>query len=510
MAQLWSMFTKRNSYNVFAMISKKNFRQSRFYYFKKHSGFLKAIFIECFLSINKRTLFLFLIISFFLFNSLYKLDQNMVFIGDQGWFYLSARDMVLNHNIPLVGITSSHTWLHQGPLWTYFLSLAFLLFSFNPLSGAYITIFFGGLSIILIYILGKEIRDEKLGLITALLYSVSPLVVFYSRFPYHTSLIPFFVLLLLFFLFRWIKEKLAYFPLIILVFGLLYNLELATFSLVISVILVEIYGLFKKKQWAIGIFNRKTIFFSFVSFLISMLPILVYDLQNGFKQTLVFSGWIIYKPIAFLLNSSGTFSIEKLSNLLKFLLQNLNSLLFSLPSIFSILLLMSSVAFLIYLRKRERQSEGLSLLILLLFLVFFSTLTLLVNMTVSDAYLPMFFPMIIILISFFVYSLFKIARAIAFMLIFIFLVLSLWTTYKYNGRDLGKRINASREIIKLSQGKQYTIEGKGIGSEFESFTANYEYLTWWLGHGPSKKEEKLKFYIEENSSRIQVEEKIRR
>jgi len=28
----------------------------------------------------------------------------MPFIGDQGWFYLSARNMLVHGNIPLVGI----------------------------------------------------------------------------------------------------------------------------------------------------------------------------------------------------------------------------------------------------------------------------------------------------------------------------------------------------------------------------------------------------------------------
>lgn len=51
-----------------------------------------------------------------------RLPQLVAFIGDQGWFYLSARDVLLSGNIPLVGITSSHTWLHQGPRWTYLLA----------------------------------------------------------------------------------------------------------------------------------------------------------------------------------------------------------------------------------------------------------------------------------------------------------------------------------------------------------------------------------------------------
>ena len=35
---------------------------------------------------------------------LYRLSDLMPFIGDQGWFYLSARNMLVHGNIPLVGI----------------------------------------------------------------------------------------------------------------------------------------------------------------------------------------------------------------------------------------------------------------------------------------------------------------------------------------------------------------------------------------------------------------------
>jgi len=45
-----------------------------------------------------------------------RLSALMMFIGDQWWFYLSARDLILTGNIPLVGITSSHIWIYQGPL----------------------------------------------------------------------------------------------------------------------------------------------------------------------------------------------------------------------------------------------------------------------------------------------------------------------------------------------------------------------------------------------------------
>src|SRR3990172_3783075 len=106
-----------------------------------------------------------------------RLGELMAFIGDQGWFYLSARDMLISGNIPFVGITSSHTWLHQGPLWTYMLAGALWISNFNPVSGAILTALGGTSSIFLIYKLGKEFFSKTFGLVAALVYATSPLII---------------------------------------------------------------------------------------------------------------------------------------------------------------------------------------------------------------------------------------------------------------------------------------------------------------------------------------------
>ena len=59
----------------------------------------------------------------------------------------------------------------------------------------------------------------------------------------------------------------------------------------------------------------------------------------------------------------------------------------------------------------------------------------------------------------------------------------------------------------MANGKKYNIEGRGEGSEFESFTMNYEYLLWWKGNPPSRQKQDLNFVIEEKQNRIDVKMK---
>jgi len=175
-------------------------KNSRQYYFKKYYGVFIAKFVEFFLSFGKRealfssVLFGILLLGSFL--RLNQLDRYTSFIGDQAWFYISARDLIVNFNVPLLGITSSHTWIHQGPLWTYMLAPILLLFNFSPIGGFYLSAFIGIISILASYKLASEFFSRRLGIIFALLFATSPLVVFHSRFAYHTSPISLLVLLL--------------------------------------------------------------------------------------------------------------------------------------------------------------------------------------------------------------------------------------------------------------------------------------------------------------------------
>ncbi|MEK7502576.1 MAG: glycosyltransferase, partial [Patescibacteria group bacterium] len=240
---------KRNDIN-------RIFAKSRFYYFKKWHGFFPALFLELFLRFKKEYIFLGLIFLLALFLRVYKLDSTMTFIGDQGWFYLSARDAVLNKEIPLVGITSSHTWLHQGPYWTYIVAFLFWIFNFNPMVPAYFTAFLGALTIWLIYKVSKELFLEKFGLISAAIYATSPLIIANDRFAYHTSPIPFFTLIFIFCVYKWTKGNYIFFAPALITLGVLYNFELATASLFGVLFIFLFYGIIRRKSWAVKIFER--------------------------------------------------------------------------------------------------------------------------------------------------------------------------------------------------------------------------------------------------------------
>lgn len=186
------------------------------------------------------------------------------FFGDIAWFYLSARDALLSGKFPLLGITSSIVWLHQGPLWTYLLVPALLFSNYYPFSGI---IFISVLNIFLFpnfYYLILKIFNRKTAILVTFLLVFLPWWTMHSRTPYHTSPIPLFEVIFLLCLIKQ-RDFLAG-----LFLGFLYQLHLLTFIF-----------------WPLMIFrlNKKSI----SGFILGILPFLI----AGPTQTLGIFVWLI-------------------------------------------------------------------------------------------------------------------------------------------------------------------------------------------------------------------------
>lgn len=437
-----------------------------------------------------------------------RLPELMAFIGDQGWFYLSARDMLLTGNIPLVGITSSHTWLHQGPLWTYMLAGALWVSNFNPVSGAVLTALIGIGSIFLIYKVGVDFFSKNLGLAAALIYATSPLIVIHERLAYHTSPIPFIVLLLIYSLLKVLKGDSIYMPIAALSISLLYNFELATVVFILVVLFVLGIGIYKKERWVKPLKNRKVIFLSILALIVPMIPVLIYDVGHGLPQTAKFGAWFFYKGLQ-VVGLIGKSMSEPFLNVVNFFIDKISLLIFAPSDLIAISILLAALGFCAVSIKRISFLSPLTLIFWLTTIGLVGFFTAGVR---SEAYLPMLFPGIVLLTSFLFVSLIKVNRYAIFIVIAIS-VLNAIFIFQNNyfvdrspgyGPSLVKRVRVVENIIKQAGGREYNIEGRGVGSEFDSFTMNYEYLLWWKGVPPSRVNEDLIFVIEEKDSQIDV------
>ena len=507
---LWERSTKkRNDIN-------KIFNESRYYYFKKHFGIIPALFINAFLNFSKYSFFELLIVLLAAYLLFYKLGYLMNFIGDQAWFYLSARDMLLTGHIPLVGITSSHTWLHQGPFWTYLLAVALYIGKFNPVYGAYLTASVGLFTVWLVYKIGSEMFSLRTGIIASLFYSTSPLIIHNVRMPYHTSIIPTLTLLWFYVFYKWITGFKYGFPLLIFILAILYNFELSMIMLFPILIIILLYGLAKKTSWSNLVITPKILFLSCIGLIIPMIPIMLYDIHHGYPQTIKFGIWILYKIAIFIHIPMQHRDIpgETYQSMFSFASIRIPRLIFIQSTVVSwIIVLISFINLLLInynLFKKGKLVQKFSIL-LLLFMI--PLLFYIAERTNSDAYWPVFFPTVAFMFAIFFDRMLSFGR-LFYLFLGLFILIIFINAWAFLRSDYLKdettftfyaRIAAAKQIIKESGGKEYNIYGKGSENKYPSFTMNYQYLTWWLGHEPSQKMQKLHFYISEQGSEIIIQ-----
>ena len=464
----------------------------------------------------KKNFALFLILLLATFLRFYRLSELMVFGGDVARDFLTARDITLKGQIPLVGCPSSVPWLHQGAFFIYLLGFVLWLGRYNPLAGGYFVGIFGVLGVLGVYLLGKKFFSEKAGLWAAFFYATSPLIVLFDRYPYHQSLISLFTIIFMFSLWKMMKNvKLV--VLSFFLFGILMQLELSNLVL-LPILLIWLYQY--RKQ-----INFKLLFFSFVAFLFTWLPKIIYDFQNGWTQTVGFIVWVIHKlpPVSNLIGEKGPgiSFYEKL----KIIFSALSRIIFW-PSVeVSIGIFVLGCFFLLkgYLgefreKKGSLKEKSISLLLLWIFIPF---LGFLVHGAPSESYVPVLFGAIALLLGVGIsFARRHIGRLGALSVIVLGVFNTFWvvkhnyflltgtvtdTKESYNfGQSYTLNMQIADFIIQDAQKQKYNLIPLGDFARFDSSDDNLFYLTWYLGNEPSGKQEKMQFFVYNQEEGITV------
>ncbi|CAN5195238.1 hypothetical protein BH09PAT1_BH09PAT1_3920 [soil metagenome] len=487
------------------------FQQSRFYFFKKHYGVFNAFIVELILRMSKEAFFILLLLFISFIFQVKEVAHDAIFIGDQAWFYLSSRDLLLMKEFPLVGITSSHTWLHQGPLWTYILAFILWFARFNPYFVTYFSLLCSFITTLILYFIGKKIFSKQIAMIASVLYALSPLIIQLNRMPYHTTLIPLFTIIYFYCLSEWIKGKKGYFIGCFFLLGILYNLELATVILVTPLLLFLIYGIINKKEWIVSLTKRDfkhTLLFT----TIPMLPVIIYDVSHGFKQTIVYAGWLVFNALrgvsSLFQHSSSQGSVTAT---LVFILERIQWLIF-LPNYliavvcFFILLIFLVIKLFLEVKNHKVSSST----ILLVMWLFIPLLMILGNKTPSDAYLPLLFPAIFYGFGVLIGSLRGKVIYVSALITILVVILNISTLLEHNysitgvkNISLGDEQKAASSMINQSHGRDFAITGRGEGSQFRSYIMPYEYFVWYLGR-PVNPKSRLVFQVEQKDSQIKI------
>lgn len=144
-----------------------------------------------------------LLISLFLislFLRFYLLPQNLFFGPEQGIDFMAIKHISIDHKLTLIGAKTDVSGVFHGPIYYYLSVIPFLLSQGNPLIISIFFILLNSLSIFLIYHLGKIIGGKRVGVIAALLFTISFETIIYPRWlSAHPLAIPLSTLFFLFF-----------------------------------------------------------------------------------------------------------------------------------------------------------------------------------------------------------------------------------------------------------------------------------------------------------------------
>jgi 4-amino-4-deoxy-L-arabinose transferase-like glycosyltransferase len=200
---------------------------------------------------------LLVIISIGIFLRTYNLREWLYFYPDQ------ARDAVIVEKVvnegkswPLMGAIAASTKFKIGPMYYYFQIITAKIFGTGPEKMAYPDIFFSILSIPLFYYFLSRFFNRNLSLGLTFLYTISFFMIEYSRFAWNPNPIPFFTLVFLIAVWKFLLygNKVKWIWPIIIGIAVGVSVQLHTFLLLLFPATLGFVFLYfiKNKQWALS------------------------------------------------------------------------------------------------------------------------------------------------------------------------------------------------------------------------------------------------------------------
>ena len=220
------------------------------------------------------------------FVRLYKIDQYMTFLGDEGRDALVIRGILVDHHFPLLGPPTSVGNMYLGPLYYYMMAVSMTVSYLNPVAAAVMSALVGLATIGLIYFLTRELFGQFSAFLAATLYAFSPVNIFYSRSSWNPDPAPFFALLVILGFYFSRKYK-NYLWLVLSGGALAFAIQMHYLALILSpaIFLFWVYEFWtaKKAHLKLKNFSKGTVVGTIV-FLFLMSPLAIFDLHHNFMN----------------------------------------------------------------------------------------------------------------------------------------------------------------------------------------------------------------------------------
>ncbi|MDV3104773.1 glycosyltransferase family 39 protein [Thermococcus waiotapuensis] len=152
---------------------------------------------------KKGAMFLSVILAYYLVTRLWGISSamNEYFDYDEGTYLMMAR--FINHGVlPYRDIYAVHP-----PFYYYLLALWLRIFGDSYVVGRLLSVFLGLLAVLVAYLVGRELRGWKTGVLLSALVAMDPIMVHMNGLVFHETTIELFTLLSLYYFVRYVKQR---------------------------------------------------------------------------------------------------------------------------------------------------------------------------------------------------------------------------------------------------------------------------------------------------------------
>lgn len=216
------------------------------------------------------------------FLRLYRIPDNVMFLGDQGRDALIVARIFKEGNPVLIGPVTSVGNLYLGPLYYYFM-LPFLWISYpSPLGPVYAVAILSTLTVFLTYFLGKKMFSPLTGLLASFFLAFGANAIELSRFSWNPNLAPLLSLLMIFFCWKALKKPKNWLWVAIL-FSAIIQLHYLALLSGVSAALIWLYSLIRTKLASPKKIKPLLKYgsLSLLILLVSLSPLVAFDIRHG-------------------------------------------------------------------------------------------------------------------------------------------------------------------------------------------------------------------------------------
>ena len=370
------------------------------------------------------------------------------FTSDEAYILYIVQTIIKNFHVIWIGVSALGFDFYMGPFLIYIIYPFMAIFKGDPIVWGVISSLLGVLTVYLLYWFGKKLFSENVGLIAAIFYATSSLIIFYDQKPYPSG-VPLLSLILVITLYM-SKYSNKWWVLFAIAYGIVFHIHLS----LTLILFVAIYWIILQRK----LIDKKTIFLSIAAFILTIFPLIVFDYFH--------KGSNITAPLRVLESirdnddklhigerfNSLTLSMGRVAYLDSYknnadeilhpCIKDLFSTISKPNGILSVLIV---GLFLYFFAKTDSWLDQKKRLLLISSLTFLLPFIFLSSINSIEYYLLGFFPLLFLILAYIIESLSKPIKYLAYILILIIAWHGIFTVLVSQG-DFG--INAKKSLIK--------------------------------------------------------------